>query len=81
MLNYLHCVVDQFNDLFTMPSISTGFAQVCNRFPCKLDFHVVLKQNIREAAPPCFPCDSILFLQSAASVACSVMRWIKPIFK
>lgn len=77
----LHYVGDLFNGWHTMPSISSGFAQMCNRFPCKLDFHVVLKQNISEAAPPYFSCDNISLLLSAASVACSVLRWIKPVFK
>lgn len=63
---------------YTMPSISSGFAQMCNRFPCKLDFHVLLKQNISAAAPPHFSGESISFLLRAA---CSVMRWIKPVFK
>lgn len=64
-----------------MPCISSGFAWMCNRFPRKPDFHVVLKQNISEAAPPYFSSDNISFLLSAASVARSVLGWIKPFFK
>lgn len=64
----------------TMPSIPSGFVQMCNRFPCKLGFHVVLEQNINEAAPPYFTYDNISFLLSAAFVACSVLRWITPVF-
>lgn len=75
------CVGDLFKGWYTMPSICSGFAQMCNTFPCKLDFHVVIKQNISETAPSHFSCDSISFLLSAASVACSVLRWIKPGFK
>lgn len=74
------CLGDLFTGWRTMPSISSAVAQMCNRFPCRLDFHVVLKQNINEAAPPHFSCDNILFLLSTASVACSVLRWIEPVF-
>lgn len=51
------------------------------QIPCKLDFHVLLKQNISEAAPSHFSSDNISFLLSAASVACSVPRWIGPVLK
>jgi len=57
------------------------FSSDVQQIPCKLDFHVVLKQNISEAAPSHFSSDNILFLLSTASVACSVLRWIRPVPK
>lgn len=56
------------------------FCSDVQQIPCKLHFHVLLKQNISEAAPSHFSCDNIWFLL-IFSVACSVLKWIRPVLK